>query len=123
MPGAAPARNRRNTGVDHPLDPIMTTAPRSAAMAYFDGLLATDLIETADLTLDPEVLNRGGWWAVMITFEGAMTGYRVPHGDQDFAPAAHDYLDRADPRQLAQFAERADYQAGVRRIPPAHRGR
>ena len=92
-------------------------------MAYFDGLLATDLIETADLTLDPEVLDRGGWWAVMITFEGAMTGYRVPHGDQDFAPAAHDYLDRADTRQLAQFA-------GPRRLsgrcpphPPAHRGR
>ena len=41
-----------------PLDPVMTTAPGSAAMAYFDGLLATDLIETADLTLDP-----GSWTA------------------------------------------------------------
>ena len=38
----------------------MTTASGSAAMAYFDGLLATDLIETADLTLDTEVLDRGG---------------------------------------------------------------
>ncbi len=45
-------------------------------MAFFDGMLTTDLIETADLTADPGVLDRGGWWAVLITFEGEMTGYR-----------------------------------------------
>ncbi len=78
-PGRAPARNRRNTMPDPRLALDMTTGatpPGPAAMAYFDGLLATDLIETTDLTIDPGVLDRGGWWAVLITFEGAMTGYR-----------------------------------------------
>jgi len=99
------------------------TEPRSSAMAYFDGLLATDLIETADLTLDPEVLDRGGWWAVLITYEGAMTGYLFRTVTRTSLPPPTDCLDRADTRQLAQFA-------GPRRLPgrrpphpPAHRGR
>ncbi len=52
------------------------STPARAPMAHVDGLLATDLIDVADLTADPGVLDRGGWWAVLATFEGAMTGYR-----------------------------------------------
>ena len=44
--------------------------------AYFAGLLATDLVEVADLTSDAAPLDRGGWWAVVGTFEGVVTGYR-----------------------------------------------
>lgn len=46
-----------------------------APYAFFGGLWATDLIDTADLAAHPEALERG-WWAVCATFEGAITGYR-----------------------------------------------
>jgi para-aminobenzoate synthetase component 1 len=54
----------------------MSTPPTSAPMAHLDGLLATDLVEIADVAADPGVLDGGGWWAVLATFEGSMTGYR-----------------------------------------------
>ncbi len=53
----------------------MPIAPRPP-FAYLGGRLATGLVETVDLARRPEVLDRGGWWAVLATFEGAMTGYR-----------------------------------------------
>ncbi len=52
------------------------STPARAPMAHVDGLLATDLVEVADLTVDPGALDRGGWWIVLATFEGAMAGYR-----------------------------------------------
>ncbi len=57
-------------------------------MAAFAGLLATDLVDVVDLVVDPEAVERGGWWAVLGTFEGALTGYRFanvklsPVGDE-----------------------------------------
>jgi para-aminobenzoate synthetase component 1 len=48
----------------------------SRPMAYFDGMLATDLVEVVDLTADPDAIERGGWWALVATFEGALTAYR-----------------------------------------------
>ncbi len=39
-------------------------------LAWFDGLLATGLAEVSG---DPAVLDRGGWWAVAVTFEGEVT--------------------------------------------------
>lgn len=47
--------------------------------AHFGGRRATDLIDVVDLTADPDALDRGGWWAVLATFEGAVTGYRFGH--------------------------------------------
>jgi para-aminobenzoate synthetase component 1 len=44
--------------------------------ARFDGLLARDLCGVVDLSRHPDVLDRSGWWAVVGTFEGALTGYR-----------------------------------------------
>ncbi len=52
----------------------MTSNPEP--MAYVDGMLATDLVDTVDVLARPEVLDRGGWWAVAATFEGAVTAYR-----------------------------------------------
>jgi len=45
-------------------------------MAYFGSQLATELVEVADLRLDPAALERGGWWAVNATFEGELLAYR-----------------------------------------------
>ena len=52
----------------------MSTVP--APFAHLGGLLATGLVQVADLQADPRALDRGGWWAVSATFEGRMTGYR-----------------------------------------------
>jgi para-aminobenzoate synthetase component 1 len=43
--------------------------------AHLGGRLATGLAEVADLRADPAALDRG-WWVVVGTFEGALTGYR-----------------------------------------------
>ncbi|WP_395726550.1 chorismate-binding protein [Nakamurella sp.] len=43
--------------------------------AHLGGWLATDLVAVADLVADPSALDRG-WWVVVGTFEGALTGYR-----------------------------------------------
>jgi para-aminobenzoate synthetase component 1 len=85
-------------------------------MAYFDGLLATDLIETADLTLDPEVLDRGGWWAVLITYEGAMTGYRFRTVTRTSLPPPTTAWTGPTPGSWRSSLDRGAYLAGVRRI-------
>ena len=41
--------------------------------AWFAGRLATDLIEVSD---DPAALDGAGWWAVALTYEGALTAAR-----------------------------------------------
>jgi len=49
------------------------TTPEPAgerAWAWFDGLLATELVHVTD---NPAVLDTGGWWAVCITYEGRPT--------------------------------------------------
>ena len=53
-------------------------------MAAFGGLVATDLREVVDLAANPEAVDGDGWWAVVATFEGVMTGYRF----DDVRPAA-----------------------------------
>ena len=111
--------DRRRTGADPQVGPDMAagiTEPRSSAMAYFDGLLATDPIETADLTLDPEVLDRGGWWAVLITYEGAMTGYRFRTVTRTSLPPPTTAWTGPTPGSWRSSLDRGAYQAGVRRI-------
>lgn len=41
--------------------------------AWLGGHLAEGLVERSD---DPRVLDRGGWWAVVVTFEGEVRLYR-----------------------------------------------
>lgn len=53
--------------------------PAGQPLAYFGGLLATDLLEVADLVQDPDALERGGWWAVEASFEGPIMAYRFGH--------------------------------------------
>ncbi len=92
--------------------PISSPAPA----AYFDGMLATDLLETVDVAAHPEVLDGGGWWALLATFEGAVTGYRF--GSVERAPlpaAAGDWRAPAAGRWRTSMDERA-YRHGVDRI-------
>lgn len=44
--------------------------------ARFGRWSAADLREVVDLTADPGRLDRGGWWVLVGTFEGRITGYR-----------------------------------------------
>ena len=84
--------------------------------AYVDGLLATDLVQVADLAADPGVLDRGGWWAVLATFEGAITGYRFGSvSASPMPPAAAPW--RGPPSTLwrSSMTER-EYLQGVHRI-------
>lgn len=119
LPGPAPTRTHRTTRSDPRIEPDPTAGsapPRSTAMAYFDGLLATDLIETADLTLDPGVLDRGGWWAVLTTFEGTMTGYRFRTVTRTSLPSPRTAWTGPTPGRWRTSLNRGAYQAGVRRI-------
>src|SRR6185312_106586 len=71
--------NRRMPpGSDTATAPLPSSAMPAdrAPSARFDGLQATDLCDVVDLVRDPEVLDQRGWWAVVGTFEGALTGYR-----------------------------------------------
>ena len=63
--------------------PSSTTPPEP--FARFPGVTANTLVECADLRRHPEAL-RSGWWAVVATFEGEVTGWRFA----DVAPEAPD---------------------------------
>lgn len=55
----------------------------AAPMAYLGGLLARELVE---VTSDPARVERGGWWAVVVTFEGRVVAARF--ADVRPAPSA-----------------------------------
>jgi para-aminobenzoate synthetase component 1 len=48
----------------------VSSRSETAPLAWFGGTLATGL---ADVTSDPAALDSTGWWAVVATFEGALT--------------------------------------------------
>ena len=54
-------------------------------LAWFGGVLATGLDLVTD---DPAALDRGGWWAVVQTFEGALTAARFTDVREAPLPAA-----------------------------------
>lgn len=65
----------------------MSHAPRiRPPRAWFGGVLAEDLAEVSD---DPAVLDRGGWWAVVITFEGRVRLWRFARRRPATLPAPH----------------------------------
>ncbi len=99
------------------------STPVPAPMAHFDGLLATDLVQVADLTADPGVLDRGGWWAVLATFEGELTGYRFAAVTATDLPTPSAPVARARPGELAQFDGRGRLPGRRAPDPPVHRGR
>ena len=94
----------------------MTAAPAPAPMAHVGGLLATDLIEIVDLTSDPSVLDRGGWWAVLATFEGDVTGYRFGSVAPAALPVGTGAWQGPAERTWRSSLDRAGYLRGVGRI-------
>ena len=81
-------------------------------MAHFGGFLATDLLEVVDLVSEPDVLDRGGWWAVEAGFEGRMTAYRF--GNVRPAPLAAGGAWRGPSRQdWSSSLDHDQYVAGV----------
>jgi para-aminobenzoate synthetase component 1 len=86
----------------------------AAPFAYFGGMLATDLVEVADLSARPEALDRG-WWAVCATFEGAVTGHRFASVRRaPLPPAAHPWPGVDGPWRSS--LSRGDYERGVDEI-------
>src|SRR6478752_9290561 len=92
------------------------STPARTPMAHVDGLLATDLVDVADLTADPGALDRGGWWAVLATFEGVMTGYRFASVRLAELPRPAAAWHGPDPSRWRSSMDRAKYIDGVHRI-------
>ncbi len=82
--------------------------------AHLGGLLATDLEHVADLRADPSVLDRG-WWVMVGTFEGALTGYRFGRVEQAPLPGADGPWPDHDVSWRSSL-NRDAYLAGVERI-------
>ncbi len=84
-------------------------------MAAFAGILATDLVDVVDLVADPGVVERGGWWGVVGTFEGALTGYRF--ADVRRSPpagrGAHPVWSGPKPADWTTSLDHDEYTAGV----------
>lgn len=89
-------------------------------MAHFDGLLATGLEEVVDLAEQPEAFDRSGWWAVVATFEGAVTGYRFGNVRQAPLPLGPAGAGRGwvgpDRNDWVSSLDRRAYLAGVENI-------
>src|ERR1700712_449155 len=104
--------------------PSLLPTPRpalSAPMAWFGGQLATDLLETVDLSVNPAALQSAGWWAVSATFEGTVTGDRF--GRVEYAPSLAERLGAdpngwsgPDPGEWVSSMNREQYLAGVQTI-------
>jgi para-aminobenzoate synthetase component 1 len=98
------------------MDTTAATSPLAAPMAHIDGLLATDLVEVVDLTARPQVLDNGGWWAVVATFEGAMTGYRFGSVTAAPLPSPATPWRGPVPGSWRSSLNEASYLRGVQRI-------
>jgi para-aminobenzoate synthetase component 1 len=94
----------------------MFTATGPLPFAYLGGLLATDLLDVVDLTERPEVLDRSGWWAVLATFEGKMTGYRFGSVQATQLPTPAGQWTGPDQADWRTSLDESDYVAGVQQI-------
>ncbi len=93
----------------------MPTAPRPP-FAYLGGMLATELVDTVDLSRRPEVLDGAGWWAVLAGFEGGLTGYRFADVRSVPMPSADTPWQGPDVTTWRSSLDHRGYVDGVRRI-------
>ena len=86
--------------------------------AWWGGNHATGLVESVDLTRDPDALDRGGWWAVAVDFEypaaGHARAWRFEHVHPRPLPPAADY--RGPGTRWDSSLGRDAYLGAVRRI-------
>jgi para-aminobenzoate synthetase component 1 len=101
--------------------------PIRQGAAWFGGVLAEDVCE---VSADPAELNRGGWWAVLATFEGELSMWRFDRVRPVPVPPAQSPSALRSPspagrptswpgvvaREWATSLSRADYVAGVEEI-------
>ncbi len=85
--------------------------PPLPALAWFDGRLATGLVETTD---DAGALAGGGWWALVQDFEGRLRAARF--SEVRPAPLPWAAWDRSAVGAWSSSLDRAAYVAGVRDI-------
>jgi para-aminobenzoate synthetase component 1 len=112
--------------------PIAAKSGASEGSAWFGGLRARGLVEATD---DPAALDDGGWWAVLITFEGERRFWRFNQVDAESRPAPSQPLTALsrpgesqpvpaggpawrgpEPKAWRSSLDRASYLAGVREI-------
>jgi para-aminobenzoate synthetase component 1 len=82
--------------------------PDDGALAWFGGRLATGLEEVSH---DPAALDSTGWWAVVATFEGALTAARFRN--VRVAPLPPEAWCRDGVGEWASSLDRAGYEAAV----------
>jgi para-aminobenzoate synthetase component 1 len=83
------------------------------ARAWFGGVLADRLTACSD---DPADLDRGGWWAVIITFEGAVRLFRFARTRRMPLPAPRRPWTGPGPADWATSLDEEAYRAGVQEI-------
>ncbi|MDI3402221.1 anthranilate synthase component I family protein, partial [Streptomyces sp. B-S-A6] len=86
---------------------------RSAPLARFGGLVATDLL---DVTSDPAALDSSGFWAVAAEFEGRLVCARFGTVRREPVPAPAPGAWRGPVGGWTSSLDRTAYTAGVRRI-------
>ncbi|WP_019634120.1 chorismate-binding protein [Actinomadura atramentaria] len=84
----------------------------AGGFAHVGGMLATDPVEVSH---DPAVLDRGGWWAVVATYEGAVTCVRFARVRR----AGHPDGPWRAPGRWSTSLDADAYRDGVRRIRAA----
>ena len=92
---------------------VLPVLPDRDGMAWFDGLLADRLADAAD---DPAVLDRGGWWAAVLTFEGEIRLWRFDRVRRAPLPRPRAPWRGPAPAAWRTSLDRAAFIAGVREI-------
>lgn len=93
--------------------------PETGPLAWFDGWSATDLVQVRDLRADPDVLDAGGWWAVVGEFDGPITGYRFATVRRAPRPRPTVPWQGPEPDSWRSSLDGPAYRAGVRAIQQA----
>jgi len=85
---------------------------RGVSRAWFGGVLADDLLDASD---DLAVLDRGGWWAVVLTFESEVRLWRFGRRRHLPLPASDDPWPGAGGPWTTSL-DAAAYRAGVEQV-------
>ncbi len=88
----------------------------TAPWAHLGGVLATDLQQSVDLREQPHALQRGGWWAVAATFEGALIAHRFGTARRSPLPEPSGHWVGPPAASWVSSLDRAQYISRVGRI-------
>jgi para-aminobenzoate synthetase component 1 len=91
---------------------VDTVEDPARPLAHLGGRLATGLVDTSD---DLRVLDGSGTWAVVVTYEGAVTCARFEHWQDAHLPPAPGWAGLSV-RSWSSSLDRTDYVAAVEEI-------